>query len=599
MSRWLSGQLAPITGASNGVAVVMDPDGILDPRELPGRVEPLEDWWALRAAYERDGRRRDPGAELLVLLIRGPFATEAIPWDIEHAATATVIVRLPGPPEVRAVLQELDGDELDGAIAEVSRTTADPAAAVIRAVTSVDIGGSATTLAGQLRVAARLATRQHRSPALAGLAQRWVTDPAIEPLLEEPPNGKPLEQVWTGFLGGEAGSWSPALDAARMELAALFATGILEPVPAGDVPARWMQVGVRDPSALERARNLLDRAPHNPPADLEGWSEVAAWWGDLRRLVASAPADLRETAWDTWHELDRAFVAWLLANYGLLLSSAARWPVAVHRIGRFLARRLRDGQAERVMLIVLDGLGHSQWAHLREHLELDVVEAGSTLALVPTYTTISRQAIFAGELPAAWPDTLWTTHPEPKRWRDLWAAEEGVPVTGVAYHRVKGRLPHDRLGLGDAQAIGLVVNAVDDLMHSSELLGDAQLLANLDAWAANGFLVDLVGRANAEHIETWITADHGNLECIGAGSVSEGVAIEAAGKRLLRYPNQILRDASAAEGLVWDEIPGMPATAEPLLFASGRNAFTNNRVSVSHGGLSLDEVIVPLARVTA
>lgn len=597
MSRWLSGRLAPIAGASSGLAVVMDRDGILDPDELPGRVEPTDDWWSLRAAYERHGRRRDPGNGLLVLLVRGPIATEAIPWDIEQAATAMVTVRLPGPPEVRAVLRELDGDELDRAIDEVSRTTTDPAGAVLRAVTGVDIGRSAT-LADQLRVAARIATRQHRSPALAGLAQRWVTDPAIGPLLEEPPDGDPLEQVWADFLRGDAGTWSEALTVARFELGALFATGILEPVSADDVPARWMQVGVRDPSALERAGRILDEAPPAPSADLAGWSEVAEWWGDLRRLVASAPTDLREAAWDIWHRLDEAFVAWLRANYGHLLSSAARWPVAVHRIGSFLARRLRDGEAERVMLIVLDGLGHSQWAHLREQLELDVVEAGSTLALVPTYTTISRQAIFAGELPAAWPDTLWTTHPEPKRWREFWTAE-GVPVTGVAYHRVKGRLPHDRLGLGDAQAIGLVVNAVDDLMHSSELFGDAQLLANLDVWAANGFLVDLVARANAEHIETWITADHGNLECIGTGSISEGVAIEAAGKRLLRYPNQILRDASAAEGLVWDDIPGMPATAEPLLIASGRNAFTNNRVSVSHGGLSLDEVIVPLARVTA
>jgi hypothetical protein len=597
VSVWLSGQLAPITRASTGVAVVMDREGILDPAQLPGNVESVDDWWGLRTTYERHGRRRDPDDGLLVLLVRGPFATEPLPWDIEQAAIAAVTVRLPGPPEARAVLRELDDDELDRAIAEMS-IAKDPEAAVLHALTGVEVRRGAAALADQLRVAARVATRQHRTPALAELAQRWATDPAVAPLLDEPPNGEPLQRIWAAFVRGEGGTWSPPLDQARLEIAALFAAGILEPVPAPGVPSGWVQVGIRDPSTEELARRLLDAAPGDPPHDLAGWSEVAEWWGDLRRLVAAAPSDLREAAWETWHWLDEAFVAWLRTNYGPLLSSAARWPVAVHRIGRFLARRLREGAAERVMLIVLDGLGHSQWSHLRERLELHVVEAGSTMALVPTYTTISRQAIFAGELPAAWSDTLWTTHPEPRRWRDFWSGE-GLPVTAVAYHRVKGRLPHDRLGLGDAQAIGVVVNAVDDLMHSSELLGDAQLLANLDVWTANGFLLDIVRRANAEHIETWITADHGNLECIGSGSISEGVAIEAAGKRLLRYPNQILRDASAAEGVLWDDIPGMPSTAEPLLFASGRNAFTNNRVNVSHGGLSLDEVIVPLARVTA
>jgi hypothetical protein len=597
VTRWLSRQLAPITAASIGVAVVMDPDGLLDSAELSGRVELVDDWWCLRGSYERHGRRRDPGDGLLVLLVRGPLAAEALPWDIERAAVATVTVRLPGPPEVRSVLRELDGDELDRAITEVSSTANDPGAAVLRAVTGVDVEPSAAPLAGQLRIAARIATRPHRSPALTELARRCVTDPAFSPLLDEPPTSEPLQRIWAGFIQGDRGTWSPVLEQARLEVGALFTAGILEPVPAADLPPGWARVGVRDPSSVELARRLLDAAPHDAPQDLAGWCAVAEWWGDLRRLVASAPLDLREAAWEIWYSLDAAFVAWLRGSYGPLLSSAARWPVAVHRIGRLLARRLREGAAERVMLIVLDGLGHSQWAHLRERLELEVVEAGSTMALIPTYTTISRQAIFAGDLPAAWPDTLWTTHPERKRWTEFWSGE-GVPVTGVAYHRVKGRLPHDRLGLGDAQAIGVVVNAVDDLMHSSELFGDAQLLANLDVWAANGFLVDLVARANAEHIETWITADHGNLECIGSGSISEGVAIEAAGKRLLRYPNQILRDASAAEGVVWEDIPGMPSTAEPLLFASGRNAFTNNRVSVSHGGLSLDEVIVPLARVT-
>lgn len=79
--------------------------------------------------------------------------------------------------------------------------------------------------------------------------------------------------------------------------------------------------------------------------------------------------------------------------------------------------------------------------------------------------------------------------------------KEGLAVTGAAYHRVKGRLPHDHLGFGDATVNGVVINAVDDLMHTSELLGDAQLLANLDVWADNGFLVGLVTRATAAGIE--------------------------------------------------------------------------------------------------
>jgi hypothetical protein len=583
---------------SSGVVLVLDRDRVVEPAALWGDVVFVEDWWSLRREYERGGRRRSQEMAPLVIVIVGEVASSPLPWDIEHANTTVAAVKLPGPPAVRAVLATLEDDEAARAISAVAAATVDEDAALLRAVAGVGVTGSRLSRADQLRLAARLAVRPQESAALTTLARRWIVEPVAASLLDDPPDTAALQDAWLGYVSGASDHWATDLEQASAEIAQLFAVGVLEPVAAGRPVDAWASVGVRRPSADERARELLAQAPTEPPTDLPGWCEVATWWGDVRRLTATAPSVLRDHAWGVWAELDSAFLPWLRSRYGTLLSSAAKWPTTVHRVAHFLARRLRAEDAERVLLIVLDGLGHAQWAHLRERLALEVVESGSSLALVPTYTTVSRQAIFAGDLPSSFPDALWTTQPEPRRWREVWAGE-GISVTGVAYHRVKGRLPHDRLGLGDAPVTGVVVNAVDDLMHTSELFGDAQLLANLDVWADNGFLVDLVERATAEGIETWITADHGNLECIGSGSISEGVAIESSGKRLLRYPNRTLRDASAADGIVWDEIPGMPSTAEPLLFAAGRSAFTNNRVSISHGGLSLDEVIVPLVRVTA
>lgn len=119
----------------------------------------------------------------------------------------------------------------------------------------------------------------------------------------------------------------------------------------------------------------------------------------------------------------------------------------------------------------------------------------------------------------------------------------------------------------------------------------------MNAWADTGYLCDLVERATDAGFQVWITSDHGNLECRPAGRIDEGVVVEASGKRLRRYPNHVLRDASAAEGIIWDDIPGLPAEVEPLLIAPGRLGFMSQKLAVSHGGLSLDEVVVPLARV--
>lgn len=596
MRKWLERMLLPIANVHRGVVIVLDPDGLVDVGELVCDVEEISDWWGLRAAYERTGRRPDAGR--LCLVVRGEFAAEVLPWDIERASGAVVRVKLPGPVAVRSALSDLDGEEFERAIRVVSGAL-DPAASLVGVVTGVGVSSAPLSRADQMRVAMRLAVRSRPSLGLLTLARRWVVDEFVVGLLDDPPDTFRLQEEWARFAQGRTSPLALDLQSSRTELSQLFVAGLLRPVIAStDTPA-WASAGVRQPTNDERAEKLLAEAPGPlPPTDAAGWIAVGEWWGDLRRLTANAPPHLRERAWDTWTGLDAAFLPWLRERYGTVLTSSARWPPAVHRVADFLARRLRDGNAERVLLIVLDGLGHAQWAHMRERLPLRVLDDGSTFALVPTYTTVSRQAIFAGDLPVTFPHHLWTTSAEPRRWGAFWTAQ-GLPSGAAVHHRVKGRLAHDRVDFGKAQVIGVVVNAVDDLMHSSEFFGDAQLQANLDVWIADGFLVDLVHRANQAGIEVWITADHGNLECLPAGAPSAGLTIEAAGKRLLRYPNNLLRDASMATGIKWDSIPGMPSSAEPLLFSPGRLAFTNEALSISHGGLSLDEVIVPLARLSA
>ncbi len=595
MSRWLKRALAPMRVATTNVIAVLDSENVVGRSDLVGQVVSITEWWQLRAAFELAGRRRPAYLPHLLLHVSGALASQPLPWDIEQDAT-TVVVHLPGGPSVRAALAELGGEEADRAIAAVETSRGNAAVAVLRSVTGIGGSGALLTLDEQLRVVAMLATRVHRG-ALTNLARSVITESVLAALLSVPSDTGALQARWDAFARGEESAWAAAFEAARLELGQLFATGLLRPIVSTAALPGWATIGVRSITDEERARELLGNPPVPwPPVNAAGWCAAAVWWGSVRSLTAGAPDELRESAWQCWDELDGYFLPWLRAYFSSVVSSAARWPSTVNHVAPYLARRLRDGDAKRLLLVVLDGLGHTQWQFLKSRLSLRVVTDGSTFAMLPTYTTVSRQAIFAGALPVTFGDSLWTTHRERGKWEAFWA-EQGV--ADVAYHRLIGRLPYDVLEFGESRVVGVVLNAVDDLMHGSELLGDAQLLANVAVWASHGYLDSLVRNATLHGFETWITADHGNLECRPAGSRSEGLGIDAAGKRLLRYPNRTLRDASATDGIVWDGIPGLPLTAEPLRFAPGRLAYTNNALSISHGGLSLDEVIVPLARVEA
>lgn len=244
--------------------------------------------------------------------------------------------------------------------------------------------------------------------------------------------------------------------------------------------------------------------------------------------------------------------------------------------------------------MILDGMGLTQWTRIRELSDVRVAHSGGVLAMVPTLTEVSRQAIAAGGPPIQFADSLRSTSKEPQRWSAAWR-ESGVTT---AWIRIDGARTEELslVPFGAADVIGLVLSATDELMHSAELLGDIGLHSSIEAWMKSGVFSTLLGRAAEHDYETWLTADHGNLAVEPAKEPREGAFVERAGTRARRYASKALRDDASVTGVVWDALPGYPGEeAERLLFAPGRAGWGPSRLS--HGGLSLDEVIVPLVQL--
>jgi hypothetical protein len=249
------------------------------------------------------------------------------------------------------------------------------------------------------------------------------------------------------------------------------------------------------------------------------------------------------------------------------------------------------------MLIVIDGMGFAQWQIIREASEISVLEEGASLAMVPTITPVSRQAIFAGSLPLGFPNTIHTTTYEERRWHEFWAKEGGV--YSAQYSKTQGITGGTFTAAPEAHVVGLVINAVDEIMHGAKILGEMQMMAGVRTWAREGVLNRVVKQASADGFEVWLASDHGNIEAEATGRPkSPGLEVETAGTRVWLYNSATLREASDAEGTVWDP-PGIPPGVFYPRFADGRGGYFNAGTRMSHGSLSLDEVIVPLARVEA
>ncbi len=129
-------------------------------------------------------------------------------------------------------------------------------------------------------------------------------------------------------------------------------------------------------------------------------------------------------------------------------------------------------------------------------------------------------------------------------------------------------------------------------------LGAAGMHNQIKQWCKGGFLASLIGYLLDSGFQVWLTSDHGNIECRGKGRPYEGVIAETRGERVRVYPTPELRALVAGKftfAIEWQPV-GLPSDYFPLL-AGGNNAFMNpNETLVGHGGIAIEEVIVPLVK---
>ena len=643
-----------VPGASL-ITVAADPDGLLqDERILAGLRErgfillSFEDPIAFRYAYESQFRGQGPGGDCkgLVVLVPAPAAAlDSLPYDILANARRLAFGLAELFPNLnQAVVSTLEPADLD--------TLYDA-----QALNSTGILGKAATKDFVLRQVFGIVSDLVRTPTdlLRILLRRHYPGRRIPPMLDERfiraiqrhfeswpldrivPDREAffafLQERWPAFLdwsvdrrlavtdGDARFAYSgPSLlpfdhEDIRVYVDNLFAEGLLRPVPhpsGGELSKTWLTAGIRSNQRARLAerlgRLLAVAADALPEADArhDDWFRFAKVWAELAVLDQDPNSELGEgqrQAIDALRiRMDAAFAQWMDARYAGLANLPPERPVMLHHIPRFLARQV-DAGVERVALVVVDGLALDQWVVMRQELARQRpgwrFREGAAFAWVPTVTSVSRQAIFAGNPPLFFPESIQGTHKEKALWQRFWM-DRNMP--GAAYIKGLGDGPFDELAESlerpNVCVVGLVVDKVDHIMHGMTL-GAAGMHNQVRQWAAQAHFAALLDLLFSHGFHVYLTADHGNIEATGCGRPDEGAAADLRGERVRVYPNAELRRSVAQRFPdAWEWPPdGLPTGYLPLL-APNRSAFVRQgeRI-VAHGGACLEELIVPFVQV--
>jgi len=148
------------------------------------------------------------------------------------------------------------------------------------------------------------------------------------------------------------------------------------------------------------------------------------------------------------------------------------------------------------------------------------------------------------------------------------------------------------------RVLGIVVDKVDRILHGMEL-GTAGMHNQVRQWAAEGFVNALFEVLFSNGFDVYLTADHGNVEAAGCGRPKEGMLAEVRGERVRIYEKEALRNrvaSSFAQAVEWKPL-GLPEDFLPLLAAERQAFVPNGQRTVAHGGITVEETVVPFVRV--
>ncbi len=403
----------------------------------------------------------------------------------------------------------------------------------------------------------------------------------------------------------------------------LFVEGKLQPVSCKNhdsLKETWVRFGITDESEEEYTARIqkrlltLETAIPKTDSSHSDWLTYAIDFAELKAVIqgnSSSEFVVHPSVKNSFERLsDRIYAIfqdWLQNRYKTLISLPPIPPVIVSQIPRYLERKREDSTSPKTALIVIDGLSLSQWFSIKKILQSQDTEfecrEQSIFAWIPTLTSVSRQAIFSGTSPGYFPDYINTTSREPKAWKNYWE-NQGIPITKITY---KGNLQdediteylHSEFNPQMTEVAGFVINKIDNIMHGMQM-GDEGMHNQIEQWCRQGYLHTMISHLLDNGFTIWITSDHGNVSSNGIGRPSEGAIAEVKGERVRIYSSQVLCSEVAEKypsSLEWKP-QGLPDNYYPL-FAPANSAFiTEGKKSVTHGGISMDEVIVPFVSIT-
>jgi len=362
-------------------------------------------------------------------------------------------------------------------------------------------------------------------------------------------------------------------------------------------------------SRLEVFENMVSDISKQPTA--EKWLEVAQQWGQIRYLEYRSGVYLEPGIRRISHQIEKAFREYVTKNYdGIIIGSTDSHPLSVDKVLPNISKQVNYG--DKVALLLFDGMGIDQWEMLKTYLtshSLEIKRECYVYAMLPTLTGYSRQSVFSGRTPNEFKRFRMTTH-EKSLFNNFWLSKSIASREILYIHLVPDptilEKPDESMSEfltavnEGKQVIGVIFTFIDKRLHDSYDLdvGKKLLYSSIEDFLKSSCLAEIFEALLKGGYKVYLTSDHGNLVATGNGVSDSKYIVEMHGKRCLVYDSRILAEEKQKEADVTLFLSRFIPKDQHILFPNGNYFFgTDGAKEITHGGISIEEMIVPFVEV--
>lgn len=287
--------------------------------------------------------------------------------------------------------------------------------------------------------------------------------------------------------------------------------------------------------------------------------------------------------------INRLFQEYALEHFGKFSQSIDKHtPVMISKAMDYM-----HSNSEKFVVIVMDGMSEFDWKIISTSFSNIQFEKTSMFAMIPSTTSVSRQCLLSGKYPTQLEEP-WKQSKE--KYEFIEAAKElGFTETQIGYER-----GYDARFGSFVKCGAVIINDVDDLVHS-QLQGRLGMFNDITVLANQKKLYELTKRLTSNGFDVYITADHGNTPCDGLGKlIGTGVEVETKSRRMLALKDFANKD-KLIERYNLIEYPKyyLPKEYDYLFCDIGESLDSKGADVMTHGGITLDEVVVPFIKIKA